>query len=282
MASSIVRDLWLPADHAISPREFRFSFRNFLQQFQPLPQRWFGKYEQLTEHIILSSAQGQESYFLKSTLMPTHTHNEATVVAASLRCLAISYEIGQVWRNWTIDHFEFEIVDVRLRDQERNPMGQNAGILPSVDIWKVEDDKELPDSIPQNRERLPQMLRGTLQMALQLLYRGRPQDWPSLFYVLCILSLVHRHIDADLETGATDRAASATSEAFQKLCRLFHQYTGNMQPLNSDFDVNRYAALVDDNELAVEHYGRMHEAWMDTREFTTLQGATIKKQQIMT
>lgn len=46
-----------------------------------------------------------------------------------------------------------------------------------------------------------------------------------------------------------------------------------MQPLNSDFDIQRYAKLVDDNELAVVHYKKMHQLWIDNSEFTpTLQG----------
>lgn len=37
-----------------------------------------------TEDIIYSGAQLQESYFLKATLMPTLTYNEATVAASSI------------------------------------------------------------------------------------------------------------------------------------------------------------------------------------------------------
>lgn len=278
-AVSTVRDLWLPADHAISPWEFRFSLQDFLQQFYSLPYRWGWQYEPLTERILHSSAQWQESYFLKSTLMPTHTHNEATVVAASLRCLAISSDIDHVSGNWSSRYFQSEDEHyARLADVERSTWGQDReGIRPSVEVWRLGEDEELPDSIPQNRERLPQILWRTIQMAKRLLYRGRPQDWPSLFYVLCILLLVNASIDAQLWTEATDRAARETKKALRELCNLFHLTTGNMQPLNSDFDIKRYAVLVDDNELAVRHYRRMHLMWMDNSEFTCrLQGTSTQ------
>ena len=268
-AASTVRDLVLPTDHVISPREFRSSLQGFLEQFYSLHQRWGWEFEPLTEEIIRFSAQWQESCFLTSTLMPKHTLNEATVVAAALRCLVISYDISQVTYNWSTLYFQRRDERyVRLADVERNPRGEDSGIRPSVDVWRLECDARLPDSVPQNRETLPQMLQRTFQLAQRLLYRGRPQDWPTLFYVLCILSLVSGNIDGtSLWTEATDRAAMETRKALRELCDLFHHATGNMQPLSSDLDLERYAALVNDNELAVEHYRRMHQMWLDNSEF---------------
>ena len=209
---------------------------------------------------------------MKSTLMPTHTQHEATVVAASLRCLAISNDIDQITSNWSTRYFQSENDSyVRLADVERKTSGQDIeGIWPSVEVWRLGDDEELPDFIPRDREQLPQILWGTIQMAQRLLYRGRPQDWPSLFYVLCILLLVHGSIDAQFWTGASDQAAKETKKSLRDLCDLFYRTTGNMQPLSSDFDIKRYAVLVDDNELAVRHYRRMHLMWMDNSELTCL------------
>ena len=258
----------MPADHAISPWEFRFSLQDFLQQFHSLEHRWGWEFEPLTEDIIYSSAQWQESCFLKSTLVPTHTHNEATIVAASLRCLVISNEINQVSANWSNRFFQREDQRyVRLADLKRNPRGQDTGIRPSVEVWRLEQDAQLPDFAPQNRERLPRMIQRTIQMTQRLLYRSRPQDWPAIFYALCILLLVQGDTDAHLWTEATDRGSKETRKAIQELCHLFHLTTSNMQPLNSDFDIKHYAVLVDDNELAVEHYRRMHELWMANSEF---------------
>ena len=277
-AASTVRDLWLPADHAISPWEFRFSLQDFLQQFHSIHNRWGWEYEPLTEEIIDSSAQWQEKSFLTSTLMPTHTYNEATIVAASLRCLVISNEISHITSNWSIGQCEDEKPHYfRLTEVERYPRGQNLGIRPLVDVWKLASDARLPDSIPQNREVLPQMLKGTFQMAQRLLYRGRPHDWPALFYVLCILSLVHGNLSAPMWTEAIDEATSKTKEVLQELCHTFYHVTNNMQPLTSELDLKRYAALVDDNELAVNHYTRMHHMWLANSEFARcLRGVTTQ------
>lgn len=134
-------------------------------------------------------------------------------------------------------------------------------------MWTLEQDAQLPDFAPQNRERLPRMIQKTIQMAQRLLYRSRAQDWPWIFYALCILLLVQGDTDAHLWTEATDRGSKETRKAIQELCHLFHLTTRNTQPLSSDFDIKRYAILVDDNEQAVEHYRRMHELWMANSEF---------------
>ena len=276
--ASTVRDLWLPAGHATSPWEFRFSLQDFLQQFHSIPTRWGKWYEPLTEEIIDSSAQWQERFFVASTLMPTHTYNEATIVAGSLRCLVISNEISQVRSHWTIRQCPDEKQHhYHLTDVERYPRGQDSGILPMIDVWKLASDALLPDSVPQNREVLPQMLKRTIQMAQRLLYRGRPTDWPALFYVLCILLLVHGNLIGAMWTDAIDEAACETKEALQELCHTFHHITDNMQPLTSELDLERYAALVDDNELAVDHYRRLHHMWLANSEFArSLRGVTTQ------
>lgn len=85
--------------------------KTFLQQFCSMPHHWGWGFEHLTEDIMHYSAQWRETYFLRSTLMPTHSHNEATVVAASLRCLVISNETNQTSANWPSLYF--------LRENER-------------------------------------------------------------------------------------------------------------------------------------------------------------------
>ena len=274
-AKSTVRDLWLPADHAISPWEFRFSLQDFLQQFHSIPTRWGWEYEPVAEEIIDSSAQWQEKFFVASTLMPTHIYNEATIVAASLRCLVISNEIGQITSSWSIGQGPDEKQHYcRLTDVDRD---QDWGIRPLVDVWKLASDARLPDSVPQNREVLSQMLKRTFQMAQRLLYRGRPHDWPALFYVLCILLLVHGNMSAPLWTEAVYEAARGTKEALQELCHTFHHITDNMQPLTTELDLKRYAALVDDNELAVDHYRRLHNMWLANSEFApSVRGVTSR------
>lgn len=266
-AAFTIRDLSLPADHAVSPWEFRFYLQEFLLQFASIPQRWGWEYEPLTEDILKSSAQWQESYLFKSTMMPTHTYGEATVVAASLRCLVISQQISRVWAHWSGSDFQSEDERYsRLADLKRNPRGKDTGIGPSIDAWRLGKSEQLPDSVPHDREMLPQMLQGTFQMAQRLLYRRRPQDWPPLFYVLCILTVVQGNINSEFWTNATHVAAKETKKTLRRLCHLFHRFTDNMQPLNSDLDLERYAALADDNELAVEHYRRMHQMWLDNKD----------------
>lgn len=70
--------------------------------------------------------------------MPTYTHNEATVVAASLRCLVVSHDIIQVSGHWSIRNFPDEDeYYFWLADVERNPAGETSGVQPSVDVSKM-------------------------------------------------------------------------------------------------------------------------------------------------
>ena len=72
--------------------------------------------------------------------MPTYTRNEATVVAASLRFLVISNEMNHVSDRWSIRYFRDEDeCCVRLADIESNPAGENSGIQPLVEVWRLND-----------------------------------------------------------------------------------------------------------------------------------------------
>lgn len=134
-AASTIRDLVLPTDQVISPWEFRSSLQGFIEQFYSLHQRWGREFEPLTEEILRSIAQWQESCFHTSTLMPKHTLNEATVVAAALCCLVISYGISQVTYNWSTLYFQRrDECYVHLANVEQNPRGEDSSIQPSVDV----------------------------------------------------------------------------------------------------------------------------------------------------
>ena len=255
----------MPTSYPVSPIEFRHLLYHFLLQFISVGWYWSGHYEKLTEDLIHSSVRFQLDWFQRSTLIPTNSRGEATLIAASLRCLLISYEIEQISINWAGRPFENqEDTYVRLTELETEPKG---GLSPSVELWKLADGYVLPKPNPNSRETLASMLQKIIQTAQQLLYRHRPEDWPYLFYVLCILLLVHSNLSDARWTNALEETAAQLKEALHDLCYIFHLCTENVQPLRSDFDIELYALSVNENELAVEHYRRMNEVWMENSTF---------------
>ena len=258
-----IHDLYIADNKASSPQEFRLSLNKFLLQFENLHACWDGEFEPLTISLVASSAEFQLAWFKRSTLIPTKIQDEGTIIAMALRCLVIANEIGQVTNNWSTRHFRRRRETyVQMAETEQNSKG---GLCPSIKVWRLDDGDDVDLSVkePEGRETLASMLQNTIQTAQRVLCFGRPQDWPSLFYVLCILILLHGELrSADTWTGAFESAAEELERSLFKFCHLFHLGTGNIQPLRFDFDIEQYASMVGGNELLVEHYQRMNEIWV--------------------
>jgi len=146
-----------------------------------------------------------------------------------------------------------------VREFEKDPLW---GIQPAVDVWRlVKNDPHLR-STPLSREALPAMLRRALVTAQHMFYRGRPAEWPCLFYAICILKLVSNQLGyTEHWTEACESTAEEMQTSLYHLSHLFQFGTNNVQPLSSNFDIDHYASLVDDNDLAVKHYLKMHHVW---------------------
>ena len=65
-----------------------------------------------------------------------------------------------------------------------------------------------------------------------------------------------------------DQPAPEAKEALRGLVRMLHLSTNNtFHPLNSNYDPDAFAAMVNGNELAVNHYQSLHNPWMNYGEW---------------
>ena len=116
---------------------------------------------------------------------------------------------------------------------------------------------------PPYKRTFGSVLRIILQKLQTVLFRRRPEDEPYIFYTLCILALISNIIGYQNQwTAAFRKADRELRDGVLELCEMFHLSTKNRHPLNSNFIIDEYAALVDGNELVAKHLKTMHDLWM--------------------
>ena len=254
--SSIVVTSMILTDHLMTSREFKTSVSTFLGQFATIGSRWGGMFEMMTEKVLQEAANFQYSWLQRSNLCPIDRLDESTLIAASLCCLTLANEIYQVTINWRVSYRLKYGRWGRLTELERDPI---RGISPAVEICRF----PCKFKCPPYKRTFGSTLRIILQKLQTILYRRRPEDEPYIFYTLCILALFSNIIGYQNQwTAAFRKADRELRDGVLELCEMYHLSTNNRHPLNSNFDIDEYAALVDGNELVTKHLKTMHDLWM--------------------
>ena len=133
----------------------------------------------------------------------------------------------------------------------------------------MSEDYELPNDRKERTNTLRFLLRKTVQTAQKLLLRGQPEDWPTLFYTLCLLMIVYGTFDLSSSfTHVLRRTSREFRKVLKSLIRLFLYCCGDLHPLNNVFDIKSYALMVGGNTLPVEHYMEMNSIWVECRTFS--------------
>ncbi|KAL6716799.1 hypothetical protein ACLMJK_004711 [Lecanora helva] len=233
-------------------------------------------YEPLTQHIIKEAATFQLSWLDRGNRIPTNLLDESALIAAALCFLVIMSDISYVTWNWS-PKFSLctpGIHSERLADVNRG----EKEINPAVDVgrYSLEEFYDLFDETLHRHNNLG-TVRATILGKLQdLLYHGKREDEPYIFYVLCILRLVLKAIESCKDwTTALDDAAEELKESLVGLCHMFHLSTDNYHPLNSDFDIENYSSMINDNALLIEHYNELHERWEENKTHALIIGTIV-------
>ena len=185
------------------------------------------------------------------------------MIAAALHCLVLTHELDKVRKHWTPRH-DFAAPSTTHVTMAKVEKDSKSGHCPSVDIYKISKQFRAGEPRPNNSHSLGSMFRIIFQKAQSILYRGRPENDPYLFYITFILMLVYHNLrNVICWTDALDPAKGAFSKSLFELCNLFNLSTNNQYPINSRFDLDTYAASVDQNMLATEHYNLSHQLWID-------------------
>lgn len=272
--SAIVDLPWFVNDGDSVAEERDTAHVKFLNQFETIQVRWASHYEQITEDII-SSAANYQKHLLQVESRDLWEADEDILVLLALRCLVISHDLSQIdvshSHTWVIDE-DFDYKYWQMTEAELRPcLGRHHSgqtLVPSIELWQMSEDYELPNDRKEHTNTLRFLLRKTFQTAQKLLLRGRPEDWPTLFYTLCLLMIIYGTFDlANSFTRVLHRTCTEFHKALKSLIRLFLYCCGDLHPLNNAFDIRLYALMVGGDTLLVEHYMEMNSIWVECRRY---------------
>jgi hypothetical protein len=238
----------------------------FLAQFDTVSSRWGGMYEQMTEETLTKAAVYQ-AQLLAEERDSTLTDEEQSVILSALRCLVITRNVEEICgylpysRSITAcPHVDELITKARLESHLGHWCAHPSTYLSNSFVHKS------PST--ETYATLASLLPMTLNAAQSMLLRGRPKDWPTLFYVLYVLVLLQSDLDSWRNHSASFEAVRrATDKALTSLSILFLFCCGNSesQPFSKRFDKTRFAFElgVGTDHMYVEHYDRHHRLWME-------------------
>ncbi|ORY15068.1 hypothetical protein BCR34DRAFT_198889 [Clohesyomyces aquaticus] len=200
-----------------------------------------------------------------------------TPILAALRCLVISYNIGQIDANmpfgWFVnDDFGYDQYEIQQGSYEPRTPAQTSTFYPEIVVERLsEGDPLLEEPIRPvySDDCLATLLRTTVESTRVLLLKGDPTNWPSVFYVLCILLLVHS--DLDVASSFTDvfrTAANSLYHGIENLAALYLHCCEDMHPLNDEgIDADWFHLMVGPDPAfdPEEDYFRWNNAWLETR-----------------
>ncbi|KAF2741540.1 hypothetical protein EJ04DRAFT_6053 [Polyplosphaeria fusca] len=249
----------------------------FLDQFSTLDRRWGGLYDSLTEEMIAHAAEYQKHISLLDNC--PLDQDETWIILLALRCLIASHDLSQlndmISRDFTtgtiFDQFDdgnFEIYqECKLRNVWR---AATYSLDPMVSLsvcdygeWRY-GESPMEDLNPEST--MCSLLKRTFNAAESLLLHGRPKDWPTVFYTLYLLQMVHWDLSTCGDwTSAISSITDAVQKALQKLTQLYLLCCGDLHPFSENLDIDWYSLLVGSEEhpIYTEHYSFQHSGWSD-------------------
>jgi hypothetical protein len=174
--------------------------------------------------------------------------------------------------NWVINE-DFNRKYYKLKEAKLRPILGKARdgqtLEPSIELWQMPEDYELPNDRKEQTNTLHFLLWKTFQTAQKLLLRGRPQDWPALFYTLCLLMLTYQTFSsAEYLIPVLDAPSREFRKALKSLIRVFLHHCGSLHPLNADLNIGWYSLMVGGENLPFKHYTNMKSIWVECRTFS--------------
>jgi hypothetical protein len=272
--SAIVDLPWL-ANGDSTAEERGTAYAKFLNQFENIRVRWGYHYEWCTEEIISSAADYQKHLLQVKSEDPCGT-DEDTLVLLALRCLVISHDISQFSSNFsgmTVLGKDFNYKYVNLMKAKLYPIQGRAcdgqTLDPSVDLWQLPEDYELRNYRKEHTNTFYLLLWKTFQTAQKVLLRGRPQDWPAIFYTLCLLMLMYDNFDyTTLYVRELDAPCREFCKALKSLIRVFLHHCEYLHPLNAELNIGWYSLMVGGEALPIKHYTETNNMWVECRMFS--------------
>ncbi|KAF2118577.1 hypothetical protein BDV96DRAFT_570194 [Lophiotrema nucula] len=209
----------------------------FLQQFWSTLERWPNVYEPLSLKVIANPASWQ--IFLLESLPDEATESP---ILLAYRCLIITRRLGTFAYHFPIDwlvvdHFALAKYDMLEANIQQGQGDNSPSLRPLMTLEKMPEKFRPPDDANKrsNDSTLPDMLNRTVESARVKLLSGDPKEWVTVFWVLCLLLLIH--FDLEEVSGFTDTLLNAQHklwDAIEMLAGLYLHCCGDLHPLNKD------------------------------------------------
>ena len=190
------------------------------------------------------------------------------LIASTLRLFAISHRVQEVW--------------ISLEEDFDGSVAQKMYLEPKV-ITPPEEDpffevsRGEPVEIDEGHD-LSAMLQDIVRIVQDLLLQGGPQDWPVVFCVLGILSLVKSALRPlkplkplkpfDNYIHGFDRS-DEVDEIWEDLCELYLACSRQCDPLVDDWNSAEYEALVGEGSHLLEYFETINADWVNEGTYET-------------
>jgi len=258
-AHKYLNDCTLATDATSVPTHTAVPLLEFLEQFHAVNSRWTNYYDDDEEELIKHSALYQEGLLSRISPAPADLLGEDTLIALTLRCLMFTHEIaminaicpGGLFEDDKEIFFELEMCD------DDDPLIDISSLSPKSRIARRR-------ATGQDGGALASIIHNIVRITLQMLIRGNPQDWPCLFYVLCLLRFIQGELSPNHDWMSTfNQAGCAIDKLFDGFCDLYRLYPKGSDPLADNWNFEAFKFAVGNDELMVEHFQRMNNVWLD-------------------
>jgi hypothetical protein len=231
----------------------------FVRQFYDINTKWDNCYEPLTMEIINQGIRVQECIMRRLrpsqyTRNPEPLNDENLLIASALRVMALGHRIMDVCGylpNYSLKRFE----ETMFLEEETVP---ESYVEPSYKISVFHTFAADPGGVD-----LSCMLQYIVETAQRMMLRQRPEDWPVIFHVLCILKLTSWKLDIDIHYICSFKGVKNLDETWDSLCRLYLASTRGCDPLVNDWDSGRYETLVGKGDYCVSWFEALSKLWVE-------------------
>ena len=200
----------------------------------------------------------QAELLSQRSLLQGHTSDESILIALSLRCLVLTHEIFLVDGYVPFNAFESTETDFRS--------SKCFAKDPSIEVSRLSCALQDVSSAPkhEHEESISSMLEGLLQTIQHLMFRRKPQEWPLLLCTLCLLKMISTNLSPIAPWMLSlEPSSQAMNSVFSTLCHLFDTCSKTLHPLSDNWDKEKYAELVENDNLLVEFSQWMNDEWVE-------------------
>ena len=260
-------DFQPPASKYVARSQSVFSF---IAQFRHLEERWDNCYDEDTYQIITHCVDYQDDLLCVASPSPADLSLETCLIALALRALLFSHEIFEV--DSRVPRNVFDVPNMSYYKAE-----VYYPTDPHLEIWRLPNSSALLTSRMARPEDVDfyALLQEIVHKLQRLLMRptSRPNEWPTLLYVICIMQLVASNIRPNLtELTSISGTEASLSTLLECICSLYDLVTQGCHPLSDTWDLDRYKLLVGHDDVAVRAFSRLREHWLSGEPFLTFCG----------